>query len=147
MKNRTEGEINRAFKVIHNKLTREKYKPKVHRIDNKCSASLKDNRLEEGMDYQLVTPYIHRQQLEERAIKTFKEHVLAGRATVDPNFFLDLWCRLFPQAKIFLNMMRASRIHLQLSVYHELMGAFNYNNILFAPIGVKILNHEKPRVR
>ena len=41
MKNRTEGEINRAFKVIHIKLNRQGYKPKVRRIDNECSVSLK----------------------------------------------------------------------------------------------------------
>ena len=42
MKNRTEGEINRAFKKVHDKLTTQGYDPKVHMIDNKCSTSLKE---------------------------------------------------------------------------------------------------------
>ena len=42
MKNRSEGEINRAFQKIHDKLTKQGYTPKVHRIDNECSKSLKE---------------------------------------------------------------------------------------------------------
>ena len=74
MKNRTEGEINRVFKVIHNKLTRQGYKNNVHRINNQCSDSIKDYMLEKDMDYQLVPLHIHRRNIAERAIKIFKEH-------------------------------------------------------------------------
>ena len=34
MKNRTEGEINKAFQKIHEKLIKQGYRPKVHRKDN-----------------------------------------------------------------------------------------------------------------
>ena len=37
LKNRTEGEINRAFEKLHTKLCAAGYTPKCHRIDNECS--------------------------------------------------------------------------------------------------------------
>ena len=73
MKNRIEEEINRAFKAIHDKLTKQEYKPKVYRINNRCFVSLKEYIQDKHIEYQLVTPHIHRRNVAERAIKTFKD--------------------------------------------------------------------------
>jgi hypothetical protein len=55
--------------------------------------------------YQLVLPNYHRRNAAERAIRTFKEHFVAGLSSVDPTFPLHLWDRLLPQAEITLNLL------------------------------------------
>ena len=88
------------------------------------------------LEYQLVPPHLHSKNIAERAIKTFKDHFIAGLATIDPKFPMHLWCHLLQQATMTLNMMRQSRIHPSLSAYQELMGAFEYKKIPIAPVEV-----------
>jgi hypothetical protein len=96
------------------------------------------------MEYQLFTPHCHQRNAAERAIHTFKEHFVAGLASVDPYFPLHLWDRLLPQAEMTLNLLRTSRQHPQLSAADHYHGLIDYNNTSFAPPGCKIIAHEKP---
>ena len=48
--------------------------PTMHTLDNECSAEFKEAIKENKMKYQLVPPNDHRCNLEEKAIKTFKDH-------------------------------------------------------------------------
>jgi hypothetical protein len=91
-----------------------------------------------------VPPHCHRRNAAERAIRTFKEHFVAGLSSVDPSFPLHLWDRLLPQAEIRLNLLRTSRLHLQLSAAAHFHGLVDYNKTAFAPPGCKIIAHEKP---
>jgi hypothetical protein len=99
------------------------------------------------IDYQLVPPHCHCRNAAERAIRTFKEHFVAGLSSVDPTFPLHLWDRLLPQAKIKLNLLRTSRLHPQLSAAAHFHGLMDYNKTAFAPPGCKIIAHEKPGKR
>jgi hypothetical protein len=94
--------------------------------------------------YQLVPPHCHRCNASERAIRTFKEHFVAGISSVDPSFSMHLWDRLLPQAEITLNLLRTSRLHPQLSTAAHYHGLMDYNKTAFAPPGCKIIAHEKP---
>jgi hypothetical protein len=94
-----------------------------------------------------VPPHCHRRNAVERAIRTFKEHFVAGLSSVDPAFPLHLWDRLLPQAEITLNLLRTSRLHLQLSAAAHFHGLVDYNKTAFAPPGCKIIAHEKPGKR
>ena len=76
----------------------------------------------ENITYQLVPPQIHRPNLAERAIQTFKNHLKAGLATVDPDFPLAEWDRLIPQANITLNLLRSARVNPKLSAYAYIFG-------------------------
>jgi hypothetical protein len=96
------------------------------------------------VEYQLVPPHCHRRNAAERAIRTFKEHFVAGLSSVNPTFPLHLWDRLLPQAEITLNLLRTSRLHPQLSASAHLHGLVDYNQTSFAPPGCKIIAHEKP---
>ena len=147
MKNRTEGEVNRAFQEIHDRLSKQGYNPKINRIDNECSKSLKEIIKNDELEYQLVPPHVDRRNLTEREIKTLKDHFIAGLATIDPKFPVYLWCRLLPQATVTLNIIRQSRIHPSLSAYQELMGGFDYNKTHIALVGVKVIIREKPATR
>jgi hypothetical protein len=64
-------------------------------MDNEASAALKSYFTEQDMTYQLVPPHCHRHNAAERAIRTFKEHFVAGLASVDPDFPMHLWDRFF----------------------------------------------------
>jgi hypothetical protein len=99
------------------------------------------------MNYQLVPMHCHRTNAAERSIITFKEHFKSGLATVDPDFPIHLWDRLLPQAEITLNLLRASRLHPQLSAaahYHDLI---DYNKTAFGPPGCNIIVHENQSQR
>jgi hypothetical protein len=99
------------------------------------------------VEYQLVPSHGHRRNAAERAIRTFKEHFVAGLSSVDPTFPLHLWERLLPQAEITLNLLRTLRLHPHLSTSAHFHGLVDYNKTYFAPPGCKIIAHEKPGKR
>jgi len=96
------------------------------------------------VNWQLVPPHIHRRNSAERAIRTFKNHFLAGLAGTDPDFPMHLWDRLISQTTTTLNLLRNSRINPRLSAEAQLNGQFDYNRTPLAPIGIKVIIHEKP---
>jgi hypothetical protein len=57
--------------------------------------------VEENINFQLVPPGLH-----QRAIRTFKNHFIAGLCTTAPDFPLTLWDQLLPQALMTLNLLR-----------------------------------------
>jgi hypothetical protein len=67
---------------------------------------------------------------------------VAGISSVKPKFPLHLWDRFLPQAEITLNLLRTSRLHLQLFAAH-FHGLLDYNKTAFAPPGCKIIAHMK----
>ena len=99
------------------------------------------------MEYQLVLPHIHQRNASERAIRTFKNHFIAGLASTDPNFPLSNWCRLLPQAELTLNLLHASRLNPKLSAYAQLEGTFDFTRTPLAPPGTRVIIHEKATTR
>jgi hypothetical protein len=80
-------------------------KPKLMKLDNKASKLLKDYIYKQEIAFQLVPPYIHRRNSAERAIISFKDHLIAGLCSTDKAFPMHLWDRILPQAVITLNML------------------------------------------
>ena len=147
MKARNKGDILQAYRKIHTKLVLHGLKPRLQMLDNEVSTILLNYMEKNKIDVQLAPPHMHRRNLAERAIRTFKEHFISIRAGCDPKFPNNLWCRLIPQAIITLNLMRPSRIHPKLSAYSCISGEFDYNKTPLAPVGTKVLVHEKPKQR
>jgi hypothetical protein len=147
MKSRSASECVKAYDTVHQELTVKGFKPKLQTLDNEASTSLKNFFTVNDIAYQLVPPHCHRRNASERAIRTFKEHFVAGLSSVDPAFPLHLWDRLLPQAEITLNLLRTSRLHPQLSAAAHFRGLVDYNKTAFAPPGCKIIAHEKPGKR
>jgi hypothetical protein len=116
-------------------------------MDNEASAALKKYFTEKEMNYQLVPPHCHIPNAAERAIRTFKEHFKAGLATLDLDFPVHLWDRLLPQAETTLDLLRASRLHPQLSAAAHYHGLIDYNKTAFGPPYCNIIAHEKPAQR
>lgn len=147
IKNRTAESILSAYKTTHAELVQAGHRPKLQRMDNETSTVLKEYMTQENIEFQLAPPGIHRRNAAERAIRTFKNHFIAGLSTVDPDFPMRLWDKLIPQAFITLNLLRGSRINPKLSAYAQIKGFFDYNKTPLAPPGIKVLVHEKPSNR
>jgi hypothetical protein len=147
MKNKTANSILTAYKLVHQRLCAARLKPKLQRLDNECSQTLKNFMTEQGIDYQLVPPHVHRRNAAERAIRTFKNHFIAGLCSVDRDFPIHLWDRLLPQALLTLNLLRGSRINPKLSAYAQIHGTFDHNRTPLAPPGIRVMVHQKPSTR
>jgi hypothetical protein len=147
MRSRTGPCILAAFQVIHARLVAAGLRPQLQRLDNECSAALKSFLRDETVDFQLVIPRDHRRNAAERAIRTFKNHFIAGLCSVDKNFPLHLWDKLLPQAEITLNLLRGSRINPKLSAHAQMNGHFDFNRTPLAPPGIRVLVHIKPSER
>ena len=114
-------------------------------LDNETSQILLDYMNKNKIVAQLAPPHMHRRNLAERAIRTFKSHLISIWVDCDPNFPSNLWDRLIKQAVITLNLLCPSRIHLQLSAYATVFGHFDYNCTPLAPFGTKVLVHKNPK--
>jgi hypothetical protein len=92
-------------------------------------------------------PHDHRVNAAERAIRTWKNHFIAGISSTDPRFPIALWDRLIPQAVLTLNLLRTSRINPRLSSHAQLFGMFDFNKTPLAPPGTRALVFEDPDTR
>ena len=145
LKNRTVGEITKAWQHLHARLERHSNAPRLYILDNEISYEFKTSLQKKQVSFQLVLPHVHRRNAAERAIRTFKNHFLAVLATADPQFPVSEWDRLLPQSELTLNLLRPSRDNPRLSAYAYLFGNFDFNKTPLAPAGTRVLVHEKPK--
>jgi hypothetical protein len=92
-------------------------------------------------------PQIHHRNWAERDIQTFKNHFISGLCSTHPDFPLNLWDKLLPQATLTLNLLRPSPINPKLSAYAQIHGAFNFDKTPLAPPGIKVHTHERAEGR
>ena len=83
MKNQTAGKMIRAYQVLMNQLKSAGVTPKMHILDNECSAEFKERIKLNNMTYQLVPPHDHRRNIAEKAIQVFKAHFISILCGVD----------------------------------------------------------------
>jgi hypothetical protein len=91
MKSRSTPEWVIVYDNVHHELIVKGFKPKLKTLDNEAFAALKIFFTVNDIDYQLVPPHYHHRNTAESAIRTFKEHFMAGISSVDPTFPLHLW--------------------------------------------------------
>jgi hypothetical protein len=147
IKDRTAPALLRAFQVMEQELVARGLKPKLMKLDNEASKLLKTYLRQQNITFQLVPPYSHRRNSAERAIRSFKDHLIAGLCSTDKSFPMHLWDRLLPQAVITLNMLRTSRINPKLSATTHIYGQYDFNIAPKAPQGTRIIAHETPNRR
>ena len=87
---------------------------------------------------------MHHNNPAERSIQTWKDHFLAGLASIHPDFPMTEWDRLINQCNITLNLLRTLRIHPHLSAYAVFFGNFDFTRTPLAPPGTKVVFHNKP---
>ena len=133
--------------MLNDKCKNAGLQPNNYLLDNECSSELQTAFRKNEIKFQLDKPHMHRANAAERAIQTFKAHLKAGLASVDPDFPIREWDCLIPQAELTLNLLRSSRINPKLSAYAQIFGQFDYNKTPVVPPGTKVLAHLKPDAR
>ena len=86
IKTRQAAEITSSWKTLFLKRQTNGHAPELYILENECSEELRKSFKKYQVTFQLVPPHVHRQNAAERAIQTWKNHFLAGIATLDPNF-------------------------------------------------------------
>jgi hypothetical protein len=72
---------------------------------------------DEAIHYQLVPLGVHQQNAAEQAIRTFQNHFIAGRCSVDRDYPIHLWNHLVTPAELTWDLLRSSRIYPELSAH------------------------------
>ena len=103
-------------------LAKRGFKPCFDIIDNVASKPVQAYLKANDIKIQLVEPHNHRVNAAERAIQTFKNHLIAGFCTIDRDCRAVIWSKFTPQAQDSLNMLRTLRVHPKGSTYHILEG-------------------------
>jgi hypothetical protein len=83
IKDHTAPELLRAFQFMEQELVAKGLKPKLMKLDNEASKLLKDYLYQQDIAFQLVPPYSHRRNSAERAIRSFKDHLITGLCSTD----------------------------------------------------------------
>ncbi len=99
------------------------------------------------MNIHLAPPHNHQVNAAKRAIATFKEHFIAGLATVNRNCPLQLWDEFLHQDKLTLNLLRFSCCDPSKSANEEVHGPYDFNKTPITPIGTKGLVYNNLAVR
>jgi hypothetical protein len=100
IKDRTAPELLKSFQFMEQELVARGLKPKLIKLYNEASKLLKTLLHQQDITFQLVPPYSHRQNSAERAIISFKDHLIAGLCSTDKSFPMNLWDRLLTQTVI-----------------------------------------------
>jgi hypothetical protein len=145
--NQTAPEILPAYKKLVTYLHNRGFQPKIHWLDNEASKDLIHFNHSKQIEFQLVPPDMHRRNAAERAIRTWKNHFVAGLCSTGTQFPTYLWDRLIEQSSITLNLLRPSIRNPKISAYTILEGTFDYNKTPLAPPGTKVIIHKKPLQR
>jgi hypothetical protein len=96
IKDRTAPELLKAFQVMEQELVARGLKPKLMKLDNEASKLLKAYLHQQDITFQLVPPYSHIRNSAERAIRSFKDHLIASLCSTDKSFPMHLWDRILP---------------------------------------------------
>jgi hypothetical protein len=76
IKDRTAPELLKAFQFMEQELVARGLKPKLMKLDKEASKLLKDYMYQQDITSQVVPPYSHRRNSAERAIRSFKDHLI-----------------------------------------------------------------------
>ena len=119
------------------------HKPNLHILANEASSGLKQGLLNNKIKYQLVPLYLHRRNASERAIQKFRGNFITCLCTDNPKYSSKEWYCFLLQAILTLNMLRNCRFNPKLSAHSAPQGIFDQNKTPLAPLGTRVLVHEK----
>lgn len=121
--------------------------PNWHILDNEAPEELKQAIRENKCRVELTPADMHRRNIAERAIQTFKGHFISVLAGVSNNFPINQWDELLPQTILTLNLLRQSNVAPNISAWAYHHGSFDYNRMPLAPMGCEVQFHIKPSRR
>jgi hypothetical protein len=116
----------------------------VNRLDNESSILLENFFNEEvKMEFNFIGAGNHRANKAERAIQSWKNHFIAGIATVDPDFPMTQWPKFLVQAELTLNHLRPFADNDKISAYEGIYKSkYDFKAHPIAPIGTKVVVYE-----
>ncbi len=147
IKSRSKEELLRAYQLVYAYLTALGFKPQLHKMDNKTSQDVETFICEENTRLQYTLPDIHRTNLAEWEICTWKNHLLSSIAGLPKTFPIAKWCCLTNQKDFTLNMLRPCRQNPAPLAFEALKGSNLFNATPMATLGTKLLAHHKPNQR
>ena len=105
-------------------------------LDNETS-DLVENYFESvNVQFQYVPPNDHRSNRAERAIQSFKNHMISSLSTVSTHFPMKKWPMLLEQVLLTLNHLRPSSADDSISAYEGLhKSKFDFNRYQLRPVG------------
>lgn len=128
--------------------TRHGFTPRFERLDNETSDALSKYCESKNIVIQYVPPHNHRANKAERSIRTFKNHFIAMLCTTHPDFPLQAWEHLIPQAELTINLLRASNTAPEKSAWEVVHNRrYDFDRYPIAPIGTKVIAFEGPDQR
>ena len=122
LKTRSGLDLTTAYQKLHSLLTNRGLRPHLNILDNECPNVLKNFMREVKEKFQLVPPHIHRRNLAERTIRTFKEHFIAVLSSTHKDLPIHIRCRLLPHAILMLNLLQQYCMNPKLSGYAQQHG-------------------------
>ena len=147
LRSRKGSELLEIIKGINQYLELREHKPNHQILDNESSTALKDYLNTHNMSFQFVPPHMCLRNAAERATRSFKTHFIKIMCGNHPEFPLCLWCKIFTQVEITLNMMRPCRSNPKLSAYSSLEVECSHNHTPLAPLGAKVISFDSPTTR
>ena len=100
IKNRQAKPLTEAWETSQSRRTQHGHPTKHFVLDNEISAELKAAVKEYNFTFKLTPPHMYRRNAAERAIRTYKNQLMAGLASCHPDFPMIEWDRPIPQANI-----------------------------------------------
>ena len=144
IKSRHKSNLLKAYNDVYDYLRVRGYRPQLHKLDNETSRDVEDFIADQGAKHQYTPADIHRTNIAERCVRTWKNHFTATRAGTPPSFRMANWCRMCEQCDITLNMMRPCTTNPKLSAFEAMEGMYSFDATPMAPVGTEILMHIKP---
>ena len=86
MKNHSGQELLKGNKKIHTLISERGLAPKMHYLDNDCPKVLQQFMTEKEERFKLIPPRLQKRNSAEWAIQTFKNHFIAGLASVKKDY-------------------------------------------------------------
>ena len=91
LKTRSDHKLVCAYSALHTHLSNRGLTPIFQMLNNEFPAGLKKLMRNTGVTLQLILPHLHPTNAAERAITTYKDHLIASLSSCDPSFLFHLW--------------------------------------------------------
>ncbi|KAL7524050.1 hypothetical protein ACHAXR_001126, partial [Thalassiosira sp. AJA248-18] len=144
IKSRHRSQLLKAYDEVYAYLRVRGYRPQLHKLDNETSHDVEVFIAEQQAKVQYTPADMHRTNLAERAIRTWKNHFAATRAGTPTSFKMSNWCKMTEQCDITLNMLRPCTTNPLLSAFEAMEGMYSFDATPMAPVGTEMLMHLKP---
>ena len=144
IKSRHRSQLVKAYSEFYSYLRVRGYRPQLHKLDNETSHDVETFIAEQQAKVQYTPADMHRTNIAERALRTWKCHFTATRAGTPSSFRMANWCKMTEQCDITLNMMRPCTTNPLLSAFEAMEGMYSFDATPMAPVGTEMLMHLKP---